>query len=183
MTVTTKTTGQVGLADAKQPAGNVLILGLGNILYKDEGIGAHLAQEMAKEHLPENVEVIDGGTSSLDVLLSATDLRKLIIIDALRAGGQPGTVYRFRFGKNEKQKLERLLCQTKQSPLSLHQVGLLASLAAAEKLGNPPGEIVIFGVEPERICLGVGLTDTLENKVPEIKNLLFEELGYAVHGK
>ena len=56
----------------------IIVLGLGNILLKDEGVGVWIAEEIAKRNLPENVEVIDGGTASLDILTSLEDIDKLI---------------------------------------------------------------------------------------------------------
>ncbi|RKY35126.1 MAG: Ni,Fe-hydrogenase maturation factor, partial [Candidatus Duberdicusella sinuisediminis] len=71
----------------------IIILGLGNLLYKDEGIGIHLIRELEKMKLPPNLELIDGGVGSLDILLSLENIDKLIIIDALKGGGAPATVY------------------------------------------------------------------------------------------
>jgi len=163
--------------------GRVLVLGLGNILYGDEGFGAYAAREMEKMDLPENVEIIDAGTSSLDVLLTSEDINKLVIIDVLKADSEPGTVYKMKFSGNEREKLRDLFCESWKTAVSLHQVGLLGALAAAEKLGNVPDEIVIFGIEPEKISFGVGLTDILRGKLEEIINLVLEEISDAVHGK
>ncbi|MHC4638874.1 MAG: hydrogenase maturation protease [Planctomycetota bacterium] len=162
---------------------DVLILGLGNILYGDEGFGAYAAQEMEKMDLPENVEVIDAGTSSLDVLLSSEDINKLIVVDVLKTDSEPGTIYKIKFSGNEREKLSNLFCENQRTAVSLHQVGLLGALAAAEKLGNLPDEIVILGIEPEKISFGVGVTDILRGKLEEIINLVLEEISDAVHGK
>ncbi|GAH50651.1 unnamed protein product, partial [marine sediment metagenome] len=94
----------------------IVILGLGNILLKDEGVGVHIAREVAGKDLPENVEIIDGGTASLDVLMSMKDVDKLIIIDALKGGEEPGSIYRL--------SREDLSGRTK-NPVSLHQINLL----------------------------------------------------------
>ena len=77
-------------------SGRVLVLGLGNVLLKDEGVGVHVAGQLQKQVLPCNVEVIDGGTAGLDVLLSQQGLDKLVVIDAMRAGKKPGTIYKTR---------------------------------------------------------------------------------------
>jgi hydrogenase maturation protease len=163
--------------------GRVLVLGLGNILYGDEGFGALAAQEMEKMDLPTSVEIVDAGTSSLDVLLSSEDINKLIVIDVLKADSEPGTVYKMKFCGSEREKLSDLFRESRKTEISLHQVGLIGSLAAAEKLGNLPEEIVIFGIEPEKISLGLGLSDKLRGTLEEIINLVLEEISDAVHRK
>ncbi len=154
----------------------VLILGLGNILLKDEGIGAHVAQRLEKLALPYNIEVIDGGTAGLDVLLSQEGLGKLVVIDAMKAGGKPGTIYKGRFKGRGKNKLNEIFGQARESKISLHQVGLIDALTAAEKMNCGPEEIVIIGIEPGEVDCGLGLTKELKHRVPEIVNTVLEEI-------
>ena len=150
----------------------IVVLGLGNILLKDEGVGVCVAEEIAKRSLPENVEVIDGGTASLDILTSMKEVDKLIIIDALRGGEKPGTVYRLH--------PEDLLTPS-DTHVSLHQMHVLEGLSAAEKMGNAPQETVIIGVEPEEIDWGVGVTSTVKRKIPEITDIVLQEVGNACY--
>ena len=162
-------------------SGSVLVLGLGNILLKDEGIGARIAQELAKQDLPDNVKVIDGGTAGLDILLLQEGLDKLVVIDAMRAGEKPGTIYKARFEAREKDKFAQIFGQDKDSKISLHQVGLIDALAAAEKMNCAPREIVIIGVEPKKINCGLELTEQVRQKIPQIVNTVLEEIKDAVH--
>ena len=159
----------------------VLILGLGNILLKDEGIGVHIAGELQKLALPHYVEVIDGGTAGLDILLSQEGLYKLVGIDALRAGKEAGTIYKARLKTEERDKLEQIFSGC--SRISLHQMGLLDALAAAEKMNCTPKEIVIIGVEPEKMDWGLELTDEVKHRVPEIINTVLKEIEDAIHTK
>ncbi len=161
--------------------GRILVLGLGNILLRDEGVGVHVAAELQKQDLPSNVEVIDGGTASLDVLLLAQGVEKLVVIDALRAGKEAGTIYKARLRTEERDKLERIF--SGDSKLSLHQMGLLDALTAAEKLNCAPKEIVIIGVEPKKMDWGLELTDEVKQRVPEIINIVLKEIEDAVHAK
>ena len=119
----------------------IVIVGVGNVLLKDEGIGVHVAralQEMSLASPEGEVEVVDGGTSP-DAFDRAEGADKLIIVDAACGGGEPGTVY--RFAPDEVSGGPKLL-------YSLHDLGLLDSLRMMESVGNPPRETVIIGVEP-----------------------------------
>ena len=89
-------TGLLCPANSCGGSGRVLVLGLGNILLRDEGAGVHAAQELQKQSLPGNVEVIDGGTAGLEILLSQQCPYKLLVIDATKAGNEPGTIYKIR---------------------------------------------------------------------------------------
>lgn len=164
-------------------SGRVLVLGLGNVLLKDEGVGVHVAGQLQKQVLPCNVEVVDGGTAGLDVLLSRQGLGKLVVIDAMRAGKKPGTIYKTRLKAEEKNRLTQIFSEAEQPKISLHQIGLLDALAAAEKLNCAPKEIVIIGVEPKKINWGLELTDEVKQRVPEIINTVLKEIEDAVHGR
>ncbi|MHC4658254.1 MAG: HyaD/HybD family hydrogenase maturation endopeptidase [Planctomycetota bacterium] len=162
-------------------AGRVLVLGLGNILLKDEGIGVHVAGRLQKQNLPGNVEVIDGGTASLDILLSQEGPYKLVAIDAMKAGKEPGTIYRTRLKADAIDRLAEIFSEKQQSRTSLHQVGLIDALLVAEKTNCAPEEITIIGVEPDQIDAGLELTEQLEQKIPEIINTVLEEIKDAVY--
>ena len=113
-----------------------LVVGVGNVLLRDEGIGCHVAHALEKIRLAD-VEVVDGGTSP-DVLQLAEDADKLVIVDAVKGGGTPGQIYRFR--------PEDVILEQKQV-LSLHDMSLIDSLGLSP-LWHNIGETVIIGVEP-----------------------------------
>jgi hydrogenase maturation protease len=159
----------------------VLVLGLGNILLKDEGVGVHIAQKLQELALPEYVEVIDAGTGSFDVLLSALGVEKVVVIDALRAGNEAGTIYKASLHPEERDKLKQVFGG--DSSISLHQTGLIDSLVAAEKMNCAPKEIIIFGVEPKKIEYGLELTDKVRRRVPEIINEVLREIRNAIHAE
>ena len=159
----------------------VLVLGLGNLLLSDEGIGVHVARELQKHNLPANVEVIDGGTAAIDVILSQQGLDKLVVIDAIRFGNRPGTVYKTRLNAEEQNELARFFDSDGGSMISLHQLGLINALAVAKKLNCLPRETIIIGVEPGRISPGLQLTEQVEQTVPKIINTVLEEIRDAVH--
>ena len=146
----------------------IVILGLGNILMKDEGLGVHAVGELAKQGLPENVEVVDGGTAGLGAFAPLNNVEKLIIIDALKAGKAPGTIYRLQ--------PKDLSNNSHSHTLSLHQIGVLETIAIFEKTGDLPREIVIIGVEPKEIALGTELTDEIKNKLPDVVKAIQKEI-------
>src|SRR3990172_2748322 len=73
---------------------NILILGLGNLLLSDEGVGAHIVNQLQKMTLPGNVEAIDGGTGGFEFLNHFYGKKKVIIVDAMRGNVEPGTIFR-----------------------------------------------------------------------------------------
>ena len=145
----------------------ILILGVGNLILRDEGMGVHAVQELEGRKLPPHVEVIDGGTSLMELLPVIQEAERIIVIDALRGGGEPGTVYRLT--------PDDLMAETER-PLSLHQVGLLEVLGMARQLGGEP-EVVIIGVEPKEISWGMELTPEVKAKLPRVIDAVFEEMG------
>jgi hydrogenase maturation protease len=143
----------------------ILILGIGNILLKDEGIGVRVVQAMQKMELPPDVEICDGGTGGADLLDIIAHRRKLIIIDAADADVEPGTV--IKMGAND-------LAQNKES-ISLHEFGLAETLFAAAQLKCSPKEVVIFGVKPFEVAYGIELTPPIAALVPRLVNLVLAE--------
>jgi hydrogenase maturation protease len=144
----------------------ILILGVGNLILRDEGVGVHAVRELEKRDLPAHVEVIDGGTYLMDLLNVIQEAERIIVIDALQGGGKPGTVYRVT--------PDDLMAETERT-LSLHQVGLLEVLGMVRQLGGEP-HAVIIGVEPKEISWGMELTPEVEAKLPRVIDAVFEEL-------
>jgi hydrogenase maturation protease len=145
----------------------ILILGIGNLILRDEGVGVHAVRELEGRKLPSHVEVIDGGTSLMELLPIIQEAERIIVIDALRGGGEPGTLYRVF--------PDDLMAETER-PLSLHQVGLLEVLGMARQLGGDP-QVVIIGVEPKEISWGMELTPEVGAKLPRVIDAVFEEMG------
>ena len=141
------------------------ILGIGNTLLRDEGIGCHVVH--ALEDIPlTDVKIIDGGTCP-DVLQFLEDTDKLIIVDAVKGGGTPGQIYRFYL---EDITLEQKPC------LSLHDVGLVESFMLMQLCHNI-SESVVIGVEPKEINWGLELSPELQGKMPQIIDTILAELN------
>ncbi len=143
------------------------VLGIGNTLLRDEGIGCHVANALAEIPLPD-VEIIDAGTCP-DVWQFIEDTDKLIIVDAVKGGGMPGQIYRFH---PEDVTLE-------QRPLlSMHDIGLVDNLILMQLRQNI-GETVIIGVEPKDINWGLELSAELQGKMSQIIDTVLSELNNA----
>ncbi len=145
----------------------VVVVGVGNLLLKDEGIGVHVAHALQELELPHGTEIIDGGTSP-DLLAYLEPADKLIIIDAVEAGGTPGTIYRFHPDD---------LTLEARGLSSLHELGLMSSLKMMSLLGNEPQEVVIIGIQVKEIDWGTELSTELREKVPEIISVVLKEIG------
>lgn len=158
----------------KVKAKRCLVLGLGNILLSDEGIGVRVVEQLQKLELPEHVELVDGGTASLDVLLLRPNFEKLVVIDALKAGKEAGTIYRAQVKGDSFAELEAAFDSVDK--ISLHQIGLVEALNIAKKMNCGPQEVVIIGIEPQSLKCGLELTETIKAKLPEIINAVRKEL-------
>ena len=145
----------------------VVVIGVGNLLLKDEGVGVHIAHALQQVNMPHGVEIIDGGTSP-DLPAYFDEADKLIIIDAVKAGGEPGTAYRFHPDD---------LTPEAERAISVHQFGLGQSLKMMSLMGNKPKEIVIIGIEPKEIGWGTELSAELEQRVPEIIKVVVGEIS------
>ena len=162
----------------------VLILGIGNILLKDEGLGVHVAHELQKYDLPSNVDIIDGGTAGLDILLSQEGLYKLVVIDAIRTGKEPGTIYKTRYSRSsflDSRSSPSIEYPASSIQISLHQVGLLDALDATEKMNCAPKEVTVIGVEPGQISLGLELTEPVKQSIPEVIKQVLEEIQDVIY--
>ncbi|NIM03654.1 hydrogenase maturation protease [bacterium] len=145
----------------------VVVLGVGNLLLRDEGVGVHLIQKLREMEIEERVRLVDVGTSILDFIPQAEDVSKLIIVDAIRLGGKPGKTYRICVD-------DSLLKETK-GMTSLHQLGVVETLAIARKMGELP-HTVIIGIEPKDMDYGLELSPEIERKMGKMVNLILEEV-------
>lgn len=120
--------------------GNTVLLGIGNVLWADEGFGPRVVERMKERGgLPEDVELVDGGTQGLYLLPLVQDAARMIVFDAVDFGRPPGTLTVLRDGE--------IPAFFGQRPLSLHQTGFTDVLAAAELTGRLPRAITLIGVQ------------------------------------
>lgn len=148
-------------------ADKVVVLGVGNLLLGDEGVGVHLIQKLREMQLGEGIELVDGGTSLLDFIPQAEDVSKLIIVDAVKLGGKPGTTYKIC--------VDDSLLKGAKGITSLHQLGVVETLAIAQKMGKLP-HTVIIGIEPKEISYGLELSPEIEREMGKMVNLILDEV-------
>jgi len=149
----------------------IVVLGVGNILLTDEAIGVNAIEELGRRYqVPPEVELIDGGTSAMELLDDLANCDLLIIADCVRAGKPPGTLLRL------KDEEIPALFRTKLSP---HQVGLPDVLATLIITGEAPEHTILFGVEPESLATGMGLTATVAAVLPGLVEAIAAEITLA----
>jgi len=153
---------------------DILILGIGNILLKDEGVGVHVVERLMKMSLPDNVEVLDGGTAGLDLVDFIEGRKKMIVIDAVNAGEKPGTLYRLT---------EENLDIKPKAISSFHEIDFLDALHMSELVNSKPEEIVVIGIEPNDMSEGIGLSPEIEEQIPRIIEVVMKELNSNGHSR
>ncbi|WP_342432002.1 HyaD/HybD family hydrogenase maturation endopeptidase [Neobacillus sp. FSL H8-0543] len=147
----------------------ITILGIGNTLFSDEGVGIHLLPLLEDALVDyEDIEIIEGLTDGMKLLGPVEDAEKLIIIDAINAGKEPGTIITLvgdeipaYFGIK----------------MSIHQLGFQEVLMAAKLRERYPKEIVMFGMQPTSLQLGVELTETNQKKLGELRDVVINQVN------
>jgi hydrogenase maturation protease len=150
-----------------------IVVGLGNPLMADEGIGTVLVDALAKlaqdgKFPSEDVEYYDGGCGGMYLLHTIADRKKAILIDCCQMGADPGTIRRFT--------PEDVTSVKQMAHLSLHEVDILKVIELAKEIGQCPDEIVIFGIEPVSIEPQMHLNEPLEARLDEYISLIRDEL-------
>ncbi|HSO67250.1 MAG TPA: HyaD/HybD family hydrogenase maturation endopeptidase [Desulfatirhabdiaceae bacterium] len=155
---------------------HIMIMGIGCILYRDEGFGVRVLERLMTEYeFPDHVSLVDGGVLGVNLLGVMSQADHLIVIDAIRNKGFPGTPYRL-----EKQAIsDRIRLKN-----SLHQVDFIEALTLCQALDNVP-ETVYIGVEPEDIdTLSLELSPPVQNSIETVMNMVLAEmnrLGVTYH--
>jgi hydrogenase maturation protease len=154
------------LGDTISPQ-KIVILGVGNLLLSDEGVGVHVATELMKMDLPQEVSVVEGGTDGFGLLNIITEADRLIVIDTVKGGGAPGSIYRFNIDKVQS-------CPS-GFKMSVHQIGILEVVNLSGLIGKTPHTTVI-GIEPKSLDIGMELSPEIKAKIPRIIELVLAEL-------
>ncbi len=146
----------------------ITVLGVGNVLYTDEGVGIKVAQVLEQRYsFPDNVVVVDGGVLGVHLMGVIASADHLIVVDAVCNGGRPGQLHRLAGD----QIPSRILAKN-----SLHQVDLLEALTMCEAIDSRP-ETVIIGIEPEDMqTFGLELTSTVAAKIDDLVAMVLAEL-------
>ncbi|PKO39869.1 MAG: HyaD/HybD family hydrogenase maturation endopeptidase [Betaproteobacteria bacterium HGW-Betaproteobacteria-6] len=146
----------------------VVVLGIGNILLTDEGVGVHVIEALERQYaLPPDVEIIDGGTCGMEMLEQLENLDGLIVVDCVRCNQPPATPVLLK-GDDVP-----VFFKTKLSP---HQVSLSDVLASLEFTERAPKSIAIVGMQPVSMALGMELSPEVAARVPELVAMALAEL-------
>jgi hydrogenase maturation protease len=146
----------------------VLVLGLGNVVCSDDGAGVAAVHRLVREWtMPAGVVALDGGTLGLSLLPLVDRADRVVLVDAIRGDGPPGTMVRLDGDDVAPAVYERL---------SPHQIGVADLLAGAALVGRYPDEVVLVGVVPATTELGLGRTPAVEARVPELVARVVDEL-------
>lgn len=137
-----------------------LVLGIGNLLLSDEGVGVRAIQALeARWHFPDNITLMDGGTAGMELMEYMASRELLIVIDAVRADYPPGSVFVL-----EDEQIPALFSKR----ISPHQLGLCDVLMALRLTGEYPKKLFLVGITPESLDPGMTLTDTISQQLPGI---------------
>lgn len=149
----------------------ILVLGVGNILFTDEGIGVRIVQELEKRYeFSENVRLLDGGTLGMKLMDYITRCDKLIIIDVVLGDGKPGSIYRL-VGDDLRKSLS--------FKNSLHQTDLTDTLIYCELIGHRPDTVVI-GIEPKNMNdVSLEVSPEIEKAIPLLIEKVLAEITAA----
>ena len=146
----------------------VVVLGVGNTLLTDEGVGARAVEALQERYLlPPEVNVIDGGTAGMELLEALEDADKLIIIDCVRVGQPPATLIR---------RIDDEVPQFFRTRISPHQLGISDVLAALRLRERFPKRLALIGIQPKDLETGIELTPEIAATIPEVLAMTVEEL-------
>ncbi|MFH1703586.1 MAG: HyaD/HybD family hydrogenase maturation endopeptidase [Nitrospirota bacterium] len=146
----------------------IVILGVGNLLLSDEGVGVHVANELMKMDLPPEVSVVEGGTDGFRLLNVITEADRLIVIDAVKGDAEPGSIYCF--------DIDEVKSCPSGFKTSVHQIGILEVIDLSGLIGKTP-RTTVFGIEPKSLEMSMELSPEVKSKIPRLIELIFEELN------
>ena len=149
------------------PPKRVVVLGVGNVLLSDEGVGVHVANRLVEMDLPAGLEVVEGGTDGFGLIHVVTGADRLIVVDAVKGGGAPGSIYRF--------DIKDAPTYPDAFKTSVHQIGILEVIHLSELVGQTP-QTTVIGVEPKSVAMGLELSPEVQAKLPRIIELVLEEV-------
>jgi hydrogenase maturation protease len=149
----------------------ILILGVGNLLLSDEGVGVHIARKLMEMDFPPEVRVVEGGTDGFGLMHVLLEADRLILVDAVRGGGSPGSIYRF--------EIEDCPPFPDIYKTSVHQISILEIINLSGLIGSTP-RTTIIGVEPKHLGMGMDLSPEIKAKIPRVIQLIREEVALSL---
>lgn len=147
---------------------SIVVLGVGNILLTDEGLGVHVVEDLkANYNFTPHISLIDGGTMGMELLTYMRGMKKILLVDAVNGGEAPGTIYEFP---------HRELEQYFTDHISVHEVGMQDILRIRAIQENPLEDAIVIGVEPESLEVGFEPSEPVQRALPEVKERVLRVL-------
>ena len=151
----------------KRTCNGTLVLGLGNLLLSDDGLGVHAIDRLRKDpRVDSGVTLLDGGTQGLSLMPHLSGFPRLLVIDAIDVGETPGTPVRF-----EGKALDGL-----PGKANVHQLGFADLMIAMKLLGESPEEVVVLGLQPMSTEWGAELTPPVQNALLSLLDVVIAQL-------
>lgn len=149
--------------------GGIAVIGIGNILMQDEGVGVFIANTILEKYdFKPDIQIIDGGTTGLDLLPYFEENDKVIIVDAVDFGKEPGFI-----GSIENDDILRIL----NTKLSLHHLGLSDVLSTMKIMDIHPSQIFLLGIQPSTMEeLEMELSDIISSKTDRMIEVVLQKL-------
>ncbi|AGL03458.1 hydrogenase maturation protease [Desulfoscipio gibsoniae] len=144
----------------------VLVLGLGNLIMSDDGLGVYAVNELKKQKWLPGAAILEVGTSIINYLEEISHAQNIIVIDAISFGYPPGKIYRFNFDDID----------WPSASLDAHGISLPAIIAMARVISRLPAKVIIYGIEPAFVLLGSKLSEPVNKSLP----LLIEKVSREV---
>jgi hydrogenase maturation protease len=145
-----------------------MILGVGNLLLRDEGVGVHAAVNLQEFPLPDHIEVVEGGTDGFKLFHIIMEADRLIVVDCVKGGDEPGSIYRFDIDDYD------------HFPdiykTSVHQISIEEVITLSGTMRTPPRTTVV-GVEPDELFMSMELSETVRSKLPKVLEIVLETAG------
>jgi len=152
------------------PERRTAVVGCGNILMQDDGLGVRAIERLREQGVPRGVELIDAGTALMDVLPDLGEAESIILVDAVRTGGEPGAIYRLPLAELENR-------MNRPGPrCSLHEVELREALVLARLENVKLDHAVVFGMEPAAVQPGMDLSEPVERAMPRLLDAISQEI-------
>jgi hydrogenase maturation protease len=148
---------------------NIAVLGLGNLMLTDDGIGIHAIRMLSVDsRVPRNVQIIEGGTLGLDLLHSLREVTHLLAVDAVDTGAAPGTLSRFADAELTGLPIAK----------SVHLLGFADLLGSLRLLEDAPLEVVLLGLQPKSTDWGVTLSPIVDAALHDLVEAALDQLSY-----
>ena len=145
-----------------------MILGVGNLLLRDEGVGVHAAVNLQEFPLPDHIEVVEGGTDGFKLFHIIMEADRLIVVDCVKGGDEPGSIYRFDIDDYD------------HFPdiykTSVHQISIEEVITLSGTMRTPPKTTVV-GIEPDELFMSMELSETVRSKLPKVLEIVLETAG------